>query len=270
MTTRLLVFLSLALITTFACSTPAPEGTPPTTGREVVERMIEAHGGLEKWRTAPTVSYKASLLLPGAPTPMVSQGTVEQQTRRAYLEFPAMGARISWDGTKAWSENWQAPFPPRFYALHSYFFMNLPWLAADPGVNLSEPGTGRLWDDPTEYITVKMTYEPGVGDTPDDSYILFIDPTSYRLKANEFVVTYADLLPPDAEASPPFLLVYEEFTTVGGLTVPTKASIYPKDRSAQGSYEWRNWSFNKPFDEARMLMPENAVVDTSSPRRKGN
>ncbi len=50
--------------------------------------------------------------------------------------------------------------------------MNLPWLAADPGVNLNEPGTGRLWDDPIEYITVKMTYEQGMGDTPDDYYTL--------------------------------------------------------------------------------------------------
>ena len=154
MTTRLLVFLSLALITTFGCSTPSPQVDQLEPGREVVARMIEAHGGLEKWRSAPTVSFEAALLPPGADAPLVHRVTVEQGARRAYLDFPGMNAKISWDGEKAWSENWKGPFPPRFFALLSYYFMNLPWLAADPGVGLSEPGTARLWDDPTEYITV--------------------------------------------------------------------------------------------------------------------
>ena len=267
MTSRLLVFLSILLLTTVGCATPSPEITPPKTGEEVVARMIEAHGGLEKWRAAPTVSYEATLLFTGFPSPLISRGIVQQRTRRAYLDFPEMGARLSWDGKQAWSENWQGPFPPRFYALHSYYLMNLPWLATDPGVNLSEPGTGRLWDDPIEYITVKLTFEPGVGDTPDDYYILYIHPSSYRLKAAELTVTYAAVLPPDADTSPPFVFVYEGFTIVDGLTVPTSASVYQKDRTAYGSYEWREWSFSEPFDESRMVMPSNAVLDTSSPTR---
>ena len=267
MTTRLLVFLSLALITTFGCSTPSPQVDQLEPGREVVARMIEAHGGLEKWRSAPTVSFEAALLPPGADAPLVHRVTVEQGARRAYLDFPGMNAKISWDGEKAWSENWKGPFPPRFFALLSYYFMNLPWLAADPGVSLSKPGTARLWDDPTEYITVKMTFEPGVGDTPEDYYLLHIDPTSYRLRAAELTVTYAAVLPSDVDVMTE-VIVYEEFATVDGLTVPAKASIYGKDRSPLASFsEVRDWSFSQPFDESRMVMPSNAVLDTSSPIR---
>ena len=267
MTTRLLVFLSLALITTFGCSTPSPQVDQLEPGREVVARMIEAHGGLEKWRSAPTVSFEAALLPPGADAPLVHRVTVEQGARRAYLDFPGMNAKISWDGEKAWSENWKGPFPPRFFALLSYYFMNLPWLAADPGVNLSEPGTGKLWDDPTEYITVKMTFDSGVGDTPDDYYILYIDPKNYRLRAAELTVTYADVLPPDVDVMTD-IIVYEEFATVDGLTVPTKCSIYGKDHAPWASFpEVRDWSFSRPFDESRMVMPSDAVLDTSSPTR---
>ncbi len=263
--TRLLVPLLIALLATFGCSAPSPEVTPRKAGREVVARMIEAHGGLEKWRSAPTVSFEDSFRPPDG-SPMTSRVTVEQGARRAYLDFPEMGARIAWDGEKAWSENWQGPFPPRFVALLSYYFLNLPWLAADPGVNLSEPGTGRLWDDPTEYITVTMTFEPGVGNTPDDYYILYIDPNSYRLRAAELSVTYADILPPDVDVMTE-IAVYDEFAEVDGLTVATKCSIYGKDRSALASWEWRDWSFNKPFDESRMVVSPNAVLDTSSPSR---
>ena len=267
MTPRALVLLSIVLLAASGCSTPSPEATRPTTGREVVDRMIEAHGGLEKWRSAPTVSFQAALVPPGASSPLVHRVTVEQGARRAYLDFPGMGARISWDGEKAWSENWKGPFPPRFVALLSYYFMNLPWVAADPGVNLSQPGTDRLWDDPTEYVTVKMTFEAGVGDTPDDYYILHMDPESYRLRAAELTVSYADALPPDVDMIRE-VIGYEEFATVDGLTVPTKCSIYAMDRSPLASFPkvW-DWSFQQAFDESRMVMPADAVLDTSSARR---
>ena len=266
MTSRVLVFLSIVLLTPFGCSTPSRDSTRPMGGSDVVAKMIEAHGGSEKWRSAPTVSFQDALQPAGAPSPMISRVTVEQGARRAYLDFPEMGAQISWDGNQAWSEHWQGPYPPRFLALLSYYFANLPWLAADPGVNLSEPGTGRLWDDPIEYITVKLTFEPGVGDTPDDYYILYIHPSSYRLKAAELTVTYAAVLPPDVDALIE-IIVYDEFATVDGLTVPIKASVYGKDRSPLASLEWRDWSFSKRFDESRMVMPSNAVLDTSSPTR---
>ncbi len=267
MRARLLVFLAIALLTAFGCSTPSPEVEQTKSGRQVVAQMIEAHGGLEKWRSAPTVSFEAALLPPESDSPLVHRVTVEQGPRRAYLDFPEMGARISWDGEKAWSENWKGPFPPRFFALLSYYFMNLPWLAADPGVNLSEPGTGRLWDDPTEYITVRMTFQQGVGDTPDDYYLLDIDPRIHRIRAAELTVTYAAVLPPDVDVMTE-VIVYEEFATVDGLTVPTKASIYGKDGSPLASFpEVRDWSFSQPFDESRMIIPPNAVLDTSSPTR---
>jgi len=264
---KLLILLSGALLTALGCSSPSAEVDEPGPGRKVVARMIKAHGGLKKWRSAPTVSFKTALLPAGADSALVHRVTVEQGARRAYLDFPEMDARISWDAEKAWSENWKGPFPPRFIALLSYYLMNLPWLAADRGVILSEPGTGRLWDDPIEYVTVKMTFEAGVGDTPDDYYILYLDPRSYRLKAAELTVTYADALPPDVDVMTE-VIVYEEFTTVDGLTVPTKASVYAKDRSPLASFpEVREWSFNQRFDESRMLMPSNAVLDTSSPTR---
>ena len=262
----LVVVLSVSLTSLTGCSSQSSENVSLTPGQEVVVQMIEAHGGLETWRAAPTVSYEAALQV-GPMPPMVSRGIVEQRTRRAHLEFPEMNARILWDGERAWSENWHAPLPPRFYALHSYYFMNLPWLTADPGVMLGDPGTGRLLADPTEYITVKMTFEPGVGDTPDDSYTLYIDPKSYRLRAIELVVTYADFRSPLGDPSAPIVFLYEEFATVDGLTVPTKSSIHLQDGTPMGSYEWRDWSFSKSFDESRMVMSSDAVLDDSSPTR---
>ena len=87
-----------------------------------------------------------------------------------------------------------------------------------------------------------------------------------RLKATELIVTYAAVLPPDVDALTE-VIVYDEFATVDGLTVLIKASVYGEDHSPLASFEWRDWTFSKRFDESRMLMPSNAVLDTSSPTR---
>lgn len=243
------------------------KAVPAQTGQEVVAKMVEAHGGITKWRSAPTASFEDHFRPVGAPSASVSRVTVEQDSRRAYLDFPGANARIAWDGKQAWSENWQGPYPPRFLALLNYYFLNLPWLTMDPGVNLELLGTAKLWEYPVKYVTVKVTYDPGVGDTPDDYYILYVDPQSHLLKACEYVVTYASLLPSGVEATPPHILVYETFATVDGLVVPTRYSIFEKDHKLYAVCEIRDWSFQKPFDASRMIVSPNAVVDPSNAKR---
>ena len=232
-------------------------------GAEIVGKMVAAHGGMEAWAAAPTVAFTEEFRQGEATSGFPGRVIVEQGARRARLDYSGMQA--TWDGEKAWSVNWMIPTPPRFLALLNYYFVNLPWLTQDDGVNLGEPGTATLWDDPTEYITVKMTFDAGVGDTPDDYYLLYIDPETYRLKANEYIVTYSSLLPDGTTATDPHILIYDEYTEVAGLVVPTHYTIYEADRSIYGSCVFSDWSFSDPWDESWMEMPEGAVVDTTEP-----
>ena len=108
-----------------------------------------------------------------------------------------------------------------------------------------------------------MTYEAGVGDTPEDYYVLFINPDTYMLHACEYVVTYPGLVPEGEKSTPPHILVYEGYETVDGLEVPTSFTVYETDQSVYASCKITNWSFTKPFDPASVEMPEGAVVDES-------
>lgn len=236
---------------------------------EIVDAMIAAHGGMEAWKNAPTVSFTDTWYTGGSTEGQTARVMVEQGARRATIDMAGSGARMAWDGERAWSLNWTSPIPPRFLALLNYYFLNLPWLVKDPGVVLGEPGTGTLWDDPAEYTTVRVTYEPGTGDTPDDYYVLYIDPGTHRLAACEYIVTYADLLPPGVEHTPPHILVYDEFETVNGLVVPTRFTIYLEDHAVYARCDVTDWSFEKPFDPARLAMPDGGKVDTSRPTRDG-
>ncbi len=232
---------------------------------KLIEHMIDAHGGMGAWAGAPTVSFEDELKLGTAESGLVSRVLVEQGLRRATIDYPGSEMTVTWDGEAAWSTQWSLPYPPRFMALLNYHFLNLPWLTADPGVVLSEFGQRQLPNDPTDYFTVKVSYEEGVGDTPGDYYRLFVDPESHVLKAVQYIVTYQGLLPEGVTESPENTLLFTGHTEVGGLTVPTAYTIFAADGSVYASTEVRDWSFERPFDKDRMTMPEGAIVDKSTP-----
>ena len=270
-----LALISAILFLGAACAGP---GEVPTTaqasmvaseagreGPEILRLMIDAHGGMERWTSAPTVSFEDHFIPAGAPSGQPSRVMVEQGRRRAYIDFPRTEMRMAWDGERAWSNNWHSPMPPRLLAQMNYYFLNLPWLVNDPGVHHSEPGTEKLWNDPIDYITVEMTFAEGTGDTPDDYYVLYINPKTHLLKACRYVVTYRALLPDGASATPEHILVYDAYTEVDGLTVPTKYTVHETDQSVYATCEIRDWSFTQRFDTARMVMPEGAELDTSTP-----
>lgn len=256
----LIALAFLALVATL----PASLDACPT-ATKLLEHMGNAHGGMDGWASAPTVCFEDEFKLGEATTGLVSRVCVEQGQRRAYIDYPGTPMTMAWDGAKAWSTNWALPYPPRFMALLNYHFLNLPWLANDPGVILSEFGRRTLGDDPTEYFSVKITYEEGTGDTPRDYYRLYVHPESHLLKAVEYIVTYKSLLPEGVTETPPNTLIYEDFTEVAGLKVPSNYTIYQADGTVFGSAEIREWSFGLPFDEARMTMPEGATLDESMP-----
>lgn len=231
----------------------------------IVIAMIEAHGGMAPWRTTRTVSFESEFAGPEDSTSIVTRVMVDQERRRAYIDFPKTGESMAWDGKRAWSTNWAQPYPPRFIALLDYYFLDLPWLTMDPGVKMKVAGRDSLWEDPTQYHVVNMSFMPGTGDTPGDTYRLYIDPESKRLKACKYRMTYRSMIPDSMGTMPEHIVVYEDFATVDGRVVPTRYTLYRLDHSPIGTTVVRDWSFERPFDEARMTMPEGAVVDESTP-----
>src|SRR5262245_37622380 len=149
----------------------------------IVIAMIDAHGGMPVWRTAKTVSFESEFSSAGDSTaPTVNRVMVDQESRRAYVDDPNTGESAVWDGTRAWSVNWSQPYAPHFAALVEYYFMGLPWITMDPGVRLSVAENDSLWDDPTPYRVVKISFA-GSSNVPRGTHRLFIDPESKRLKA---------------------------------------------------------------------------------------
>ena len=76
--------------------------------------------------------------------------------------------------------------------------------------------------------------------------------------------------PPDARFIGPLVHVYEQYETFDGLVIPTKYSTYAPDGQIYGRHTVKDVSFTVPFDASKVVMPDNAVVDTSDPDKRAS
>lgn len=251
----------------------ADEGRPGGTGpdyatadtRAVIEAMVTAHGGMDAWRAVESIRFRMFTKVSGSGNAWLSTETVEPSTGRSFLDWPVLDASIVYDGTEVWSVNWPPAPPPGFFPRLSYTFVSLPFLTQDDRVVLGPVERGRVPGDSTEYLTVRMTYPRQNASIPGDYYKLFIDQESHRLKAVEFNITHPGMIANRNQALGPIVHVFEEYTVVGALTLPTYYVTFgfnPRNKNISNAlHAVFDVSVDGSFDEARMQRPANAVTD---------
>ncbi len=278
------LFLSFAILAGCARRDGGQEGAPDAFRQanatpeavSLARRVIDAHGGIEAWRAAKTLRYTQTLLIPGGDKPWVATETVEETpVRRLYQDWSSHGGSLVWDGKEVWAVDWGLPNPPKLMPFLNYYSLITPWLALDEGVTIEASSQALIpGGDSTKYDTVTIRVPSDISGPPVAGYYrVLIDPTSNRMKAMSYSVTYGPIL--DAMGVPdgvtemgPITHVYDEYTTVGGLLVPTRYHTVGPDGSLAGDHQVGGWGVGAAFDESRMVKPTNAVVDTSSFNRR--
>jgi len=250
----------------------ARERLEASEGGKLVAAAIQAHGGLETWYSAPTSSYCWEYSNPGSEMRFRSCMTVDNQTRRAYHDLVALGTpddvqpydgSFAWDGEQAWIFPADTPkVNPRFWALTGFYFSQIPFVLADPGVNYEKLPDAEL--DGETYSMVKCTFGSGIGDAPGDHYILYIDRDDHMVHAIRYTVTFGGRAPKKGGPPRETLFYYEDYTTVDGLKTPQHFDGYWFEDGQKGEFKNEAWvtdiSFSKPFDESKITMPEGGRV----------
>ena len=128
------------------------------------------------------------------------------------------GTSFVFDGKDAWTSPATSTKPMgRFHVLTWPYFVAVPYKLRDRGTNLVELGGKSL--DGRSYWAGKLTFRPGVGDTPDDWYVVYADFTSNRLYALAYIITYGKAA---AEAQKkPHAITYHDFVDVDGVPIAT-------------------------------------------------
>ena len=201
--------------------------------REVILKMIEAHGGIAKWKQAKTISFDNIMFnnLPNAGSNpwWVDRNVIDQKTRRVYQDWPIHESEMAYDGKETWAINWKVGNPPKFQVHFFYYFLNLPWLTQDDNIRLGEVNKTSVEGYPNELLTISMEFnkKPTVGKTINDSYKLYIDSKTYLLAGYEYSIGYGHMLdlmglPKDKNVMGPMFRIHDSFTEVDGLIFPNR------------------------------------------------
>ena len=180
------------------------------------------------------------------------------------------GTVMVFDGQDAWVAPADAPIPPgmtRFHMLTWPYFIAAPFKLADPGTTIADAGNKPL-DAHRILPAGKLTFGAGVGDTPDDWYMVYKDRDTERLAALAYIVTYGKTTH-DAEKQP-HLAIYETYEEVNGVFLPSHVSIWNwepalgKVGEQLGSVKILNYHFIEP-DDIAFTKPDGARVDAPPP-----
>lgn len=243
--------------------------------KEVIEKMLKAHGGYEKWKNIPAIRFD-NIMHNNYHSKnefawWVSHEVIDQKNRHVYQDWPMNEAKIAYDGKQVWSQNWRKANPPAAMTYFFYYFVNLPWLTQDNGVQLSNvtefewPDTGRT------YYEIIMTYDglPALGKSSKDYFVLYIDKESYLLQGYQYAVGNKALLkalgqPPEREVFGPLWRMITKYTSVQGLTFPSAFRTMPEaNERIVGNHVILNIDVSTPFDASQLSMPEGAIIDQS-------
>lgn len=263
----------LALLSLSATAISGPEYASDES-REVIEAMVDAHGGIERWRAAPSIRFDDIMHMPFHEREQfawwAAHEVIDQKTRQVWQDWPMDDAAIGYDGEQVWSTDWSKGNPSASMVHFFYYFVNLVWITQDDGVLLSEV-TRFDWPNLGDNLyRVEMRFEdaPDVGKSYKDFFVLYIDPETYRLVGYEYANGYQPLLdvmnmPEGKEVFGPLWRLITRYEEVGGLLFPSAFRTMPgPDERIVGNHLIMNIDISQPFEYEKAAKPDDAVVFT--------
>lgn len=186
--------------------------------RHLVMESIVAHGGTEKWYGNGQLQFQWKYFMTdrGPEAVVDTVQTVDPSTMAVVHEVVGKDIRFGMNGGEVWIRPQGAEFmpPPRFWALTPFYFVGIPFVFNDPNANF-EILPEEMEFEGKAYTQVKVTYEKTAGDSPDDYYVLLIDPETKLTRGAYYIVT-SDLVAKDGPAPPKFITL-DDLTDVGGV-----------------------------------------------------
>jgi len=152
---------------------------------------------------------------------LVATYTVLPDLSKIRMELDS--AVVIYDGKNAYQSPSDAQIRGARFNLFTWpYFFSMPYKLTDPGTNWQKAEPDSLMG--SAFKTQKLTFDEGVGDTPDDWYIVFADPENYRLKAASYIVTFFQSKQKAEED--PHAITYDKFKMVDGIPIATDWRVY--------------------------------------------
>lgn len=218
-----LALLLLISIISFACKNEAKKDVE----KEVVKKettvdkypkalkdVFDEHGSIDTWNKMKTLSYSLKN----------EEHTTDLHSRRAVINSPEYS--YGFDGQNTWvSDTTKFKKDPKFYYNLYFYFYAMPFVLADDGITYSE--IKPLEFEGEKYPGYKISYKANVGNSSDDNYFIYYDPTTKEMSWLGYTVTYFSKKPSDKFS----IIRYNDWENVNGLLLPKSITWYKKDEN---------------------------------------
>ncbi len=194
------------------------EASAPDEAKNLVMDSIKAHGGTDKWYGNGQLQFQWTYHMSdrGPDAVVDTIQTVDPSTMAVMHEVVGKDIRFGMNKGELWVRPENAEFtpPPRFWALTPFYFLGIPFVFNDENANF-ELLADKLEFEGNDYAQVKVTYDKAAGDSPDDYYVLLIDPETKITKGAYYIVT-SSLVAKDGPGPPKFISL-DDLQDVGGV-----------------------------------------------------
>jgi len=239
-------------------TTTTENETPTTQYPALLQKALDAHGGLDKWNSFKSLKYDLGTTLGEEKT---ENQLIDLKSRKVLITGDNF--KLGFDGEQVWvTPNKEAfgKMSARFYHNLIFYFFSIPYVLADPGIQYEDLGIVTL--DSTSYRALKISYNEGVGDADDDFYVAHFNPETYKMEWLLYTVTYFS-----GEKHENYNALKYEWQDVNGLLLPARYTGFKYadgvigDKRYESNFSNVTLSQDEP-DQTLFEMPEGAEIDS--------
>jgi hypothetical protein len=204
----------------FSCkpSSPEQELVQAKELPEVIQAVMDSHGGLEPWGQMSSMSF-ALVKEPGNEVHQIDlKGRKERIEGSNFL--------TGFDGDHIWLKaDTTYKGNAVFYHNLMFYFVAMPFVLADDGIIYSD--VEPLYFENKSFPGVKISYESEVGISPEDEYFLHFDSDTHRMEWLGYTVTYFS----GEKSKEIHWIRYDDWVETNGLLLPNSLSWYKYDNN---------------------------------------
>jgi len=186
-----IILLSLSLIVFISCKQTSEKkpyqneelDISTTIYPESISKVFDAHGGIDAWNTMQSHVFEIEKEGQNEKT------TTALKSRKSLIDAETF--TLGYDGKNPWlveKDTVSYKGNPKFYYNLMFYFHAMPFIVGDDGINYEE--VDAIEFEGKQYPGIKVSYEAGIGESPDDEYIVYYDASTNKMAWLAYTVTY--------------------------------------------------------------------------------
>lgn len=219
---------------------------------EGMDKVFENHGSLAKWNSMKAMSYDI-VKEGGNETQMIDLQTRTERIKASTFES-------GFDGNNYWVvADTSYKGNPKFYTNLMFYFYAMPFVLADNGIQYTE--MEPLNFEGKEYPGYRISYDSGIGVSPEDEYFIHYDAKTYEMAWLGYTVTFYS----GTKSEKIKWIRYNDWKQINGLKLPNSLSWYKSEEGKitelRNTREFANISVTEQaFPTEKLAMPRGAKI----------